>query len=131
MSSAPHHFIDICDLESSALRRIIDVSRANEGRPGMARRAVPVEPDRPLDGKILAMIFERPSTRTRVSFDVAMRQLGGETLLLPAGDLQLGTWRDRGRYCAACCRAMSTPSWCAQSRMTNCASLPIMPACRS
>ncbi|MFY9838005.1 MAG: ornithine carbamoyltransferase, partial [Xanthobacteraceae bacterium] len=46
--------------------------------------------DRPLAGKTLAMIFERPSTRTRVSFEVAMRQLGGDTLLLTAEEMQLG-----------------------------------------
>ena len=61
------------------------------------------EPGRPLAGKLLAMIFERPSTRTRVSFDVAMRQLGGETLLLPAGDTQLG----RGESIADTARVLS------------------------
>ena len=102
MSSAPHHFIDICDLETDSLRRILDVSRKmKDGRAGQARGEV--ERDRPLDGKILAMIFEQPSTRTRVSFDVAMRQLGGETLLLPAGDLQLG----RGETVADTARVLS------------------------
>ena len=46
--------------------------------------------DKPLAGKVLAMIFEKPSTRTRVSFDVGMRQLGGETLVLSGKDMQLG-----------------------------------------
>jgi ornithine carbamoyltransferase len=89
MGSAPRHFIDICDLDRTALRHIIEVSRKMKaGRAGKSHGEA--EPGRPLAGKILAMIFERPSTRTRVSFDVAMRQLGGETLLLPAGDMQLG-----------------------------------------
>jgi ornithine carbamoyltransferase len=102
MGSTPHHFIDICDLDSKSLRQILDASRAmKEGRAGKARGEV--EPNRPLDGKILAMIFEQPSTRTRVSFDVAMRQLGGETLLLPAGDLQLG----RGETVADTARVLS------------------------
>jgi ornithine carbamoyltransferase len=48
------------------------------------------EADRPLAGKMLAMIFEKPSTRTRVSFDVGMRQLGGETLFLSGTEMQLG-----------------------------------------
>ena len=48
------------------------------------------EQDRPLAGKMLAMIFEKPSTRTRVSFDVGMRQLGGETLFLSGTEMQLG-----------------------------------------
>jgi len=46
--------------------------------------------DRPLEGKTLAMIFEKPSTRTRVSFEVAMRQLGGEVIILGTADSQLG-----------------------------------------
>ena len=45
---------------------------------------------RPLDGKVLAMIFDKPSTRTRVSFDVGMRQLGGETIMLTGAEMQLG-----------------------------------------
>ena len=45
---------------------------------------------RPLAGKTLAMIFERPSTRTRVSFEVAMRQLGGDVIMLTADEMQLG-----------------------------------------
>ncbi len=45
---------------------------------------------RPLDGKVLAMIFDKPSTRTRVSFDVGMRQLGGETIMLTGTEMQLG-----------------------------------------
>jgi ornithine carbamoyltransferase len=65
--------------------------------------------DRPLAGKMLAMIFEKPSTRTRVSFDVGMRQLGGETIMLTGAEMQLGrdeTIADTAR----CCRAMSTSS---------------------
>jgi ornithine carbamoyltransferase len=46
--------------------------------------------EKPLAGKMLAMIFEKPSTRTRVSFDVGMRQLGGETLFLSGTEMQLG-----------------------------------------
>ena len=45
---------------------------------------------RPLKGKIIALIFQQPSTRTRVSFEVGIRQLGGESLLISAGDMQLG-----------------------------------------
>src|SRR5262245_15780489 len=89
MSAAPHHFIDICDLSEGELRHILKTSATmKKGRQGKSHGEP--EPQRPLQGKVLAMIFERPSTRTRVSFDVAMRQLGGETLLLPAGDMQLG-----------------------------------------
>ncbi len=48
------------------------------------------ERSRPFEGKVLAMIFDKPSTRTRVSFDVAMRQLGGETIMLTGSEMQLG-----------------------------------------
>jgi len=59
--------------------------------------------DRPLDGKTLAMIFEKPSTRTRVSFEVAMRQLGGDTIILGTADSQLG----RGETVADTARVLS------------------------
>ncbi|TJV74200.1 MAG: ornithine carbamoyltransferase, partial [Mesorhizobium sp.] len=48
------------------------------------------ERTKPLEGKVLAMIFDKPSTRTRVSFDVGMRQLGGETIMLTGAEMQLG-----------------------------------------
>ena len=69
-----------------------------DGRSGRPQGAP--EAGEPLKGKLLAMIFERPSTRTRVSFDVAMRQMGGATIILSAGDMQLGrgeTVADTGR----------------------------------
>src|SRR5690606_10415166 len=62
-----------------------------------------VEPDRPAAGRILAMIFEKPSTRTRLSFDSAMRQLGGETIVLRADELQTG----RGESIADTARILS------------------------
>ena len=58
---------------------------------------------RPLDGKTLAMIFEKPSTRTRVSFDVGMRQLGGESIMLTGAEMQLG----RGETIADTARVLS------------------------
>src|SRR5690606_28449368 len=70
--------------------------RISEVRSGLAdaksrkarRKAGEIE--KPLAGKVLAMIFEKPSTRTRVSFDVGMRQLGGETIMLTGTEMQLG-----------------------------------------
>ena len=56
----------------------------------MRRRKGELAAERPLTGKTLAMVFDRPSTRTRVSFDVAMRELGGETLMLTGSEMQLG-----------------------------------------
>jgi ornithine carbamoyltransferase len=83
------HFVDIADLSADDLRSILDESArlkaARAGRPKAAHDDDPV-----LAGHMLALIFEKPSTRTRVSFDVAMRQLGGDTLMLSSTELQLG-----------------------------------------
>ncbi|MCQ8783227.1 ornithine carbamoyltransferase [Mangrovibrevibacter kandeliae] len=76
------HFLDLSAVDAGELRAILTdaARRKGEGREGA----------RPLAGRMLAMIFEKPSTRTRVSFDVAMRQLGGETLFLSGTEMQLG-----------------------------------------
>ena len=98
----PMHFLDLKEFDSSTLARIIASGRAMKD----ARRGWPQgrpEKGSPLAGKVLAMIFERPSTRTRVSFDVAMRQMGGETLILSAHDMQLG----RGETVADTARVLS------------------------
>jgi ornithine carbamoyltransferase len=79
------HFLDLKDIPAQELRRMIDLSRAMKERRN-ERDAV----DRPLAGKTLAMIFDRPSTRTRVSFDIAMRQLGGGTVMMTTQEMQLG-----------------------------------------
>ena len=78
------HFTDLSRLPASELRAMLDDARARKGRLKAGER------ERPLDGKVLAMIFEKPSTRTRVSFDVGMRQLGGETIMLTGAEMQLG-----------------------------------------
>jgi ornithine carbamoyltransferase len=80
--TAIRHFLDLIDVPPEELRRMIDLARAIKAkRPSN---------ERPLAGKTLAMIFERPSTRTRVSFEVAMRQLGGDVIMLTADEMQLG-----------------------------------------
>ncbi len=73
----------------SAAGHIIRDARDRKEAGGVAPKGRADE-DRPLDGHLLALIFEKPSTRTRVSFDAAMRQLGGQTTILNAGELQLG-----------------------------------------
>ncbi len=88
--NAVRHFLDLIDLRPADLRKMIDAARAMK-----ARRQ---RNDRPLAGKTLAMIFERPSTRTRVSFEVAMRQLGGDVIVLTAEEMQLGRGETIGRY---------------------------------
>ncbi|WP_439817014.1 ornithine carbamoyltransferase [Zavarzinia sp. CC-PAN008] len=85
--SAPRHFLDLDAVQGTDLRSILDWSmRAKQARNGAPRGAA--DADRPLAGRLLAMVFEKPSTRTRVSFDVAMRQLGGETMLLSGAEMQ-------------------------------------------
>jgi ornithine carbamoyltransferase len=86
VSGSPRHFLDLTDVPVGELRTIIDASRAM--KDALKRRAAPL--DKPLAGKTLAMIFDKPSTRTRVSFDVAMRQLGGDVIMLTGQEMQLG-----------------------------------------
>jgi len=89
----PRHFLDIDRYETAELRSILDLGFAyKNGRH-----------DRPLEGKTLAMIFEKPSTRTRVSFEVAMHHLGGDAILLGTADSQLG----RGETIADTARVLS------------------------
>jgi ornithine carbamoyltransferase len=83
VSASPRHFLDLIDIAPGDLRAIIEDSRAMKKR---GRRGA----DHPFAGKVLAMIFDKPSTRTRVSFEVAMRQLGGETTVLTGQEMQLG-----------------------------------------
>jgi ornithine carbamoyltransferase len=86
---ATRHFLDLADAGGDALRAILDDAAARKaarlgwpkGRP---------DADAPLAGRVLAMIFEKNSTRTRVSFDIGIRQLGGTALVMDAGSMQLG-----------------------------------------
>jgi len=83
------HFLDLHEIAKGDLRKIIDDGIAvKEARKGFPKGKV--DADRSLDGYTLAAIFEKPSTRTRVSFDMAMRQLGGTAMVLNSGDMQLG-----------------------------------------
>ena len=94
------HFLDIADLDAKKLRWIIDAAHAMK----LAGKRVPAE-YRPkgIEDLVLVQIFEKPSTRTRVSFDIAMRQLGGGALTLNHTDLQLG----RGESVADTSRVLS------------------------
>jgi ornithine carbamoyltransferase len=85
--TSPRHFLDLDRIEAGTLRRIVDMGHAMK----RAGKRVPddLKPEGIADA-VLILIFEKPSTRTRVSFDVAMRQLGGQTLALNHTDLQIG-----------------------------------------
>lgn len=87
--SAVRHFIDLWRMDSAALRTILDDAHTRKAsRRGWTTGMV--DHDAPGQGRRLAMIFEKHSTRTRFSFDAAMAQLGGSTLISTASDMQLG-----------------------------------------
>jgi ornithine carbamoyltransferase len=91
----PRHFLDLRDFDTATLRRMLDIASGFKRAGGVSSR--------PLAGKTLALIFEKPSTRTRVSFEVGMRQLGGEVVVLTGKDMQLG----RGESPADTARVLS------------------------
>ena len=83
------HFLDLHATPAAELRGILGAAAAMKAaRAGKPRGAPDAEPA--LAGRVVALVFEKPSTRTRVSFDVGVRQLGGETLVLSGGEMQLG-----------------------------------------
>ncbi|MCY4291364.1 MAG: ornithine carbamoyltransferase [Roseovarius sp.] len=96
------HFLDIHKTEADSLRDIIgqahEMKNARDGKP----RGAP-DDEQPLSGRMVALIFEKPSTRTRASFDVGVRQMGGATMLLTGAEMQLG----HGETIADTARVMS------------------------
>jgi len=92
----PRHFLDLKDFDAASLRRMLDWGKSYKagGAPAGTK---------PLAGKTIALIFEKPSTRTRVSFEVAMRQMGGDVVILGEADSQLG----RGETIADTARVLS------------------------
>jgi ornithine carbamoyltransferase len=83
------NFLDIKTIESSELKKIIQTAlEIKKSRSGFTKGAL--DRDKALKDHIVALIFEKPSTRTRVSFDVGVRQMGGQTMVLSGNDMQLG-----------------------------------------
>ncbi len=93
--AAPRHFLDLRDHDIATLRQMLEVAAGFKAAKGVTSR--------PLAGRTLALIFEKPSTRTRVSFEVAMRQLGGDVIMLTGKEMQLG----RGETIADTARVLS------------------------
>jgi ornithine carbamoyltransferase len=88
LKTKPKHFLDLSDHDSATLKALIaDARKRKLARAGWPK-AMP-DSDQPLNGKVLAMIFDKQSTRTRISFDMAARQLGGSTLMLTGNEMQL------------------------------------------
>ena len=87
--SNPKHFLSLADINASELRTILDEAH----RIKATRKSLPkgrLDPDAPFKGETLALIFEKSSTRTRFSFDMAMRQLGGSSITATSNDMQIG-----------------------------------------
>ena len=96
------HFLDLADAGADAIAAMLnDALDRKAARAGLPKGAP--DPDAPLKGHVLALVFEKNSTRTRVSFDIAMRQLGGSVLLLDSASSQLG----RGETIADTARVLS------------------------
>ena len=93
--AGPRHFLDLRDFDTPTLRQMLDVASGFKRAGGVTSR--------PLAGKTLALIFEKPSTRTRVAFEVGMRQLGGDVIVLSGKETQLG----RGESVADTARVLS------------------------
>ena len=96
------HFLDLTDFDAATLNHLIaDARKRKDARAGLPKGVE--DADKPLAGKMLALIFDKPSTRTRISFDVGMQQLGGKTIMLTGAEMQLG----RGETMADTARVLS------------------------
>ncbi len=94
-TDAPRHFLNVRDFDTATLRHMLDIASGFKAAGGVTSR--------PLAGKSVALVFEKPSTRTRVSFEVGVRQLGGDPVVLSGKDMQLG----RGETVADTARVLS------------------------
>ena len=82
------HFLDINKTNVNDLNQILDQAKKTKAtRAGLANGAHDI--DQTLSGKMVALIFEKPSTRTRVSFDMGVRQMGGQTMVLSGAEMQI------------------------------------------
>jgi len=82
-------FINIADINKKDLRLIIDNAKSRKKKRSSLNKNE-IDSDAPLEGKILIMLFEKPSTRTRISFDLAVKQLGGKSLILNPDEIHYG-----------------------------------------
>ena len=120
------HFLNLADAGGDAIAAML-----NDAQDRKAARATwpkgQADADAPLAGRVLAMIFEKNSTRTRVSFDMAMRQLGGTAIVMEAGGMQLG----RGESIADTARVLSRMVDAVMIRTSDHAKIEELAACSS
>jgi ornithine carbamoyltransferase len=88
LKNRPRHFLDLSDHDSATLTALIADAKLRKAKRANRPKGV-ADDDQPLAGRVLAMIFDKQSTRTRISFDMAARQLGGGTLMLTGNEMQL------------------------------------------
>lgn len=105
MGAPVRHFLDLSDFSAGELRSILKAGEEIKAR----RRTPDAAGDRLLEGKVIAMIFEQPSLRTRVSFDVGIRELGGSPMMVTGQEIEPASARPSPTR-PACSRAMSTRS---------------------
>jgi len=84
------NFINLGDINKQDLRKIIDLAQSQKKKRSNLKKSA-IDPEKPLDGKTLVMIFEKPSMRTRLSFELAMKQLGGQLLVLNPKESHYGS----------------------------------------
>jgi ornithine carbamoyltransferase len=84
-----NHFLDLHKTDAAVLRHMIDTAHAMKAARNDRPKGA-LDDEQPLAGRMVALIFEKPSTRTRVSFDVGVRQMGGQTMVLSGKEMQLG-----------------------------------------
>ena len=84
------NFVNISDISKNELRLILDSAKSRKEKRSDSNKNA-IDPDAPLDGKILIMIFDKKSTRTRISFDLAVKQLGGKSLILNPDEIHYGS----------------------------------------
>ena len=124
------HFLDLDQVPAEELRLILnraaEIKAARDGKPRLYPDA-----DQALANRIVALIFEKPSTRTRISFEVGIRQMGGETVMLSGAEMQLGhgesvgdTARVLSRYVDAIMIRTFQPETVAE--MAECATVPVI-----
>ncbi|MBA17643.1 MAG: ornithine carbamoyltransferase [Sphingomonas sp.] len=124
------HFLDLSDAGSKAIAAMLaDAAARKAARKGLPKGQP--DPDAPLAGHVLACVFEKNSTRTRVSFDMAIRQLGGTSIVLDAGTSQLGrgeTVADTARVLSGYCDAIMvrTDDHAKIEEMAHYASVPVI-----